>query len=111
MVTAENIMTRNVITIRMEAPLREALFKLIENQISGMPVLNQADEIVGMITEKDILNYILSGTLLQTAVSEAMSGEVVGFQLDTPYEKLCLSLIEHNFRRIPILEGKKWLES
>lgn len=107
MVTAKDIMTREVITIRAEAPSREALFKLIENQISGMPVVDEADEMVGIITEKDLLNLILSGTLPQTTVIEVMTREVVSFPPDTPYEKICLSLIEHNYRRIPIVEGKK----
>ena len=107
MVTVEDIMTRDVITIQVEAPLREALFKLIRNRISGLPVVNQKNEIVGIITEKDMLNFILSGSLPQTVVKEAMTKEVIFFPPDTPYEKLCLSLIEHNFRRIPIVEGKK----
>lgn len=38
--------------------------------------------------------------------ADIMTKEVVYFPPDTPYEKLCLSLIEHNFRRIPIVEGK-----
>ncbi|MDP8247414.1 MAG: CBS domain-containing protein [Candidatus Tritonobacter lacicola] len=107
MVTAADIMTREVVTIQAEAPLREALSKLVKNKISGMPVVNQENEIVGIITEKDMLNFILSGSLPQTVVKEAMVKEVVCFPPDTPYEKLCLSLIEHNFRRIPIVAGKK----
>ena len=107
MVTAADIMTREVVTIQAEAPLREALFKLVQNKISGLPVVNQENEMVGIITEKDMLNFILSGSLPQTVVKEAMTKEVICFPPDTPYEKLCLNLIEHNFRRIPIVEGKK----
>ena len=107
MITAADIMTRDVVTIGEERPLREALAKLIENKISGLPVVNKENEMVGIITEKDMLNFILSGSLPQTRVKEAMTEEVVSFLPDTPYEKLCLSLLEHNFRRIPIVEGKK----
>ena len=107
MVTAADIMTREIVTIQAEAPLQEALFKLVQNKISGLPVVNQKNEMVGIITEKDMLNFILSGSLPQTVVKEAMTKEVICFSPDIPYEKLCLSLIEHNFRRIPIVEGKK----
>ena len=107
MVTAAEIMTRDVITVQAEAPLREALFKLVENKISGMPVVNEDDELVGIITEKDMLNYILSGSLPQTVVKEAMTKEVISFPPDTSYEKLCLDLIKHTFRRFLIVEGKK----
>jgi len=107
MLTAKEIMTREVITIRAEEPAPEALFKLIENQISGMPVVDDAGDMVGIITEKDLLNLILSGSLPQAKVKEVMTRKVVSFPPDAPYEKLCLSLIEHNCRRIPIVEGKK----
>ena len=107
MVTAAEIMTRDVITVQADAPLREALFKLVDNKISGMPVVNKDNELVGIITEKDMLNYILSGSLPQTVVREAMTEEVISFPPDTSYEKLCLNLIEHTFRRFLIVEGKK----
>jgi CBS domain-containing protein len=107
MVTAADVMTRNVITVQEDAPLREALFKLVNDKISGMPVVDGNNDIVGIITEKDMLNYILSGTLPQTVVREAMTRDVVSFPPDISYEKLCLSLIDHNCRRLPIVEGKK----
>ncbi len=107
MVTAADIMTRDVITVQADAPLREALFKLVEDKISGMPVVDENDELVGIITEKDMLNYVLSGTLPQTVVREAMTKDVITFPPDISYEKLCLGLIEHTFRRFLIVEGKK----
>lgn len=51
----EDVMTKEVIKIKEDASLREAAKKLRKNNISGAPVVNQKDEVVGIISEEDIL--------------------------------------------------------
>ncbi len=54
-VTAENMMTRNVVTIRDTWTLKEASIYFEEMDISGTPVLNEKDELCGMLTLRDIM--------------------------------------------------------
>ena len=58
MVTAADIMTREVVTTQAEAPLREALFKLVQDKISGLPVVNQENEMVGIVARRDLLREV-----------------------------------------------------
>lgn len=107
MLKARDIMTREVITINPEAGLEEAVARLVNNKISGMPVCDGDGKLVGMLSERDILNFVFSGNLRQTTVKEAMSRNVIGFPPDTEIDKISLAMGEKQVRRVPILEGGK----
>jgi CBS domain-containing protein len=107
MLKARDVMTREVITIRPEASLIDAIGQLVNNKISGMPVCDSEGSIVGMISEKDILNFIFSGTIQQTTVAEAMSRDVIAFPPDVELDKLSLLMGEKQVRRIPVVENGK----
>jgi len=51
----EDVMTREVVSTRPEAPLREVAVQLSERGISGLPVVGEAGEVVGVISEADLL--------------------------------------------------------
>lgn len=54
-VPVNDVMTKKVITIRQDADLHEAARILSENRISGMPVVDDRNHVVGVISEADIL--------------------------------------------------------
>jgi CBS domain-containing protein len=51
----EDVMTRDVITVRPETSLKEVASILAEKGISGVPVVNEASGLVGVVSEGDIL--------------------------------------------------------
>lgn len=55
----EKIMTRNPVTIHEEATIGEAARVMLENRISGLPVVDQAGKVVGIITESDIFSMVV----------------------------------------------------
>lgn len=57
--TVEKIMTRNPLTIEQEATLGDAAKIMLEEKISGLPVVNGSGNIVGMITESDIFRAVV----------------------------------------------------
>lgn len=52
----------NPATIRQGAFLSEAVQLMIDRRISGLPVVNANDEVVGMLTEGDLLRRQETGT-------------------------------------------------
>ncbi|NMB42685.1 MAG: CBS domain-containing protein [Clostridiales bacterium] len=54
---AKDIMNSNVISAKVGETLKQALMKLIENDINALPVLDDADNLVGMLSETDIIDY------------------------------------------------------
>ena len=101
---AIDIMERNVITIGPEVTLDKAIQRLLENKISGMPVVDDNGKILGIISEKDILNFLFCGYLHNTKVSEAMTENFVHFTPEARIEKIAVAISKYQFRRVPIIQ-------
>lgn len=100
-------MTRGVITIGPDATLVDTIKLLVAKEISGMPVVDADEKVIGIISEKDILNFIFSGNIRNTKVMEAMTKKVVSFSSDTDIDKISLAISENKFRRVPIIDSGK----
>jgi CBS domain-containing protein len=55
--TAGDIMTRDVITVFPHTSLRYVAKLLAENHLSGLPVVDDAHHVVGIVTENDLLKW------------------------------------------------------
>lgn len=55
---AHEIMIKQVYKVKESDTVREVIEKFIENRISGLPVVNDQNEITGYISDGDILRYI-----------------------------------------------------
>ena len=53
--TIAQVMTPTPITVTPEMPLKEAIAILAENKISGLPVIDEKGELVGVISESDLM--------------------------------------------------------
>ncbi|RMD67583.1 MAG: CBS domain-containing protein [Cyanobacteria bacterium J149] len=53
--TVGEVMTPNPITVKPETPLKEAIALLVEHKISGMPVIKEGGELVGILSESDLM--------------------------------------------------------
>lgn len=58
--TASDIMTRDVICVRDDMDLRELAKLLLDNHITGAPVVDQHGELQGVVSQTDLLRYSLS---------------------------------------------------
>lgn len=55
--TATELMKRDMITIRPQDTLADALALMTENHVTGLPVMDHHSKCVGIVTASDILNY------------------------------------------------------
>lgn len=53
-----DVMNSNVVTIRSEATLAEAARQMLEHQIGALPVVDEAQELLGIVTETDLLRSL-----------------------------------------------------
>jgi CBS domain-containing protein len=60
-VKIEEIMNRNLITISPNATIGQAAGLMLEHKISGLPVVDYARGLVGIITESDIFRMVVQG--------------------------------------------------
>ncbi len=108
MLTAKDIMTKKVITVRRDTPVRVALQLMLVHQISGVPVVKEDMTLVGIVTEKDLLQLLhgQQGTKGKK-VEDFMTQPAVHFEEDESIEEICKCLDDVTFRRVPVTkEGK-----
>ena len=127
---AMDVMTREIISIAPEASIMEAVRLMLQHKISGLPVLDAAGRLEGIITEGDFLRRAETGTqrkrsrwvefLLgpgrladeysQTSgrtVSEVMTPDVQTVTEDAPLEQVVHLMERHRIKRIPVVRGDK----
>lgn len=104
---AKDIMTSIVVTVRPEARLTEAIKLLLRYSVSGLPVVDADENLVGIITEHDIMNFAFSGNAAETIVADAMTRDVIVYSPDTDMETLVHCYATKRIIRVPIVEGKK----
>jgi CBS domain-containing protein len=119
-------MTVDVVTTTAETPLREVARVLAEAGISGMPVVDPEDRVVGVISEADILakerreledDRGLLGRLLHPDVVDAKHGaRTVGDAMSSPafvlpsFSSVATAagrMIEHDVNRLPVVDRNR----
>jgi len=118
-----DLMTRDVVTVTPETPLRDAAGLLVEHKISGVPVVTLEGEVVGVLSEADILvkaggatsrNRLL-GWLLDPdlgveekiraeTVREAMSAPPLVVSPSRPVFEAARLMVSENVNRLPVVE-------
>ncbi|ACX72395.1 CBS domain containing membrane protein [Methanocaldococcus vulcanius M7] len=73
-----DVMTKDVITVDSEEGVVEAFEKMLKYKISSLPVVNEKNEVVGIITTTDIgYNLIKDRYTLETKVGDVMTKNVI----------------------------------
>ena len=122
---AKDIMTRDVITVEKDTPTGEMVKLLLENKISGVPVVDDDDHVMGIVTESNLIYKVepMSPTatywqnpkrfekehwkIIANNAGEIMTPDVITAKEETSVEELATLMLENHIKRIPILKGKK----
>lgn len=94
---AGEIMTRDVITIRPYAKIYELTKLLVEARVSGMPVCDDMGQVLGMVSEADLICLERGNR-----VEDIMCRDIVFVDVDTPVEIVASTMLEHNIKRVPV---------
>ena len=127
---AMDVMVRDVVTVSPDDDVAVAIQLLADYDISALPVVDDDENVVGVISEADLLHREEIGTEKQRPwwleavtpasklagefakshgrrVAEIMSTDVVSASEDTPLGAIATLLERHRIKRVPILRGGK----
>ena len=104
---AENVMTYGLHTLYPESSLLSAIETIVRHHITGIPIVNRQWDLVGIITEKDLLLGISSPNVIEASVADFMTRNVITFERQAPLHDVCNCLIDHEFHRVPIVDQNK----
>jgi CBS domain-containing protein len=104
---ARHVMTCGLLTVSRHTPIYRAMELIAAGDITGLPVVDEEMKLVGIVSEKDIINLLCDPDAKAGLVQDCMTREVTSFDWDDSLFEICHCLINNNFRRIPILEKGK----
>jgi len=113
MPTARDIMTRKPVALRPEASITDAIRVLLRRDISGVPVVDDAGELVGILSERDCLRVIAVGEYSAEdhdrarSVAEFMSRPEYTVSPEVGIYSLADFFLTHHERRLPVIEADK----
>ncbi len=107
MVCAKDIMATEVITVTEDATMKHVIRLLVTRGITGLPVVSDDMELLGVVTEKDVLKALYNRDVQVNSVADLMTGDIVSFDENDDLIKVFKGLVENNFRRVPILSQGK----
>lgn len=107
MFKAETIMKTDLITADRQDPIYEAIRTLVDNNITGLPVVDDDMNLVGVITEKDVLRLLYDNRDESGKVEDFMTEKVISFGPGDSLIDIADSFINNHFRRVPIVTNGK----
>jgi len=100
-------MSKNVVTLAPEMEILQAAHELIENDISGAPVLDRHGRLVGVLTERDCMRVAMQGDYHGTPaglVKDFMSGNPQWISPEQSILTLADLFISGRFHRYPVVD-------
>jgi len=107
MFSVKTVMETDVITVKKDAPVYDAIELLLKNNITGLPVVDDKDNLVGIITEKDVIKLLYINIKEDSKVKQFMTKDVVTFDESDNLTEIAECFFQNNFRRVPILKNGK----
>ena len=104
------ISKRDCFSLSEDDTIKTASQKLHEKKIGCMPVLNKNHKVIGIISERDLSQFIYTDRFNTTlSVTAIMSKNLISCDLNTSVTELMETMTEKKIRHILIMEGKKLL--
>jgi CBS domain-containing protein len=127
---AIDVMTRRVVSVTPQTPVLTAIRLMLQNRISGLPVVDASDNIVGVVTEGDFLRRAESGTERRRSrwlelllgpgrlaeeyadthgrkVGEVMTPDPQTIAEDTPLAGIVELMERKRIKRLPVVRDRK----
>ncbi|GAB6270915.1 MAG: CBS domain-containing protein [Smithellaceae bacterium] len=102
--------SQGLLTVGPDEFVLAAIRKLSENNKGALPVCDDKDELVGIITERDIIRKCFAGgDFTNKKVVDIMTKQVAIATLDDDLDYAINTMRKEKIRHLPIAEGKKVL--
>lgn len=121
------VMTRKVVTLKDTSPIAEAWQTMLKHLLKALPVVNKSGEVVGILTDEDLLERAgleqhlsiaerLDDKTLQAElnslrasplkVADVMTSPAVTIRGDEPLSVAAARMAEHGVKRLPVLDER-----
>jgi CBS domain-containing protein len=105
---AADVMIKDVVTVKESMPLKEITSLFKEKKITGAPVVDTNDELVGVISETDIIRKTTSiGAWSPSTAGQIMTRNAVTVAPDESLQRVCELMYNRRIHRVVVAEGRQ----
>ena len=108
MLEAKDIMTRNVVCIKKNIPVVDAIRLMSKHNITGIPVVEDDMTLIGIISEQDVLRLFHTyDDEKDRTVNDFMTQPAIHFEEKERLLDICYCLRDNSIRRVPVTSNGK----
>ncbi|HIQ39167.1 MAG TPA: CBS domain-containing protein [Methanothermococcus okinawensis] len=98
----KEIMTNNPICVRESTPLEEVIEIFIEKNVGGTPVVDKEDILISLITERDVIRYLIN-RIGEETVQDYMTEDPIVATPGMRLKDVARVMLRNGFRRLPVV--------
>lgn len=106
----DSVMQTNILRLRPEMPIREAVAFLVESGLPAAPVIDDTGALVGILSQKDCFRSVLHASYYQQwkgTVEEYMSRNVMTLDAAMDIVSAAEAFLENPYRAFPVLRDNQ----
>lgn len=96
------IMTQKITTLNDSASISDAIRIIIGKMIGGIPIIDDEDVLLGIVTERDVMK-VLASEKVEGTVEDVMTRSLRVTEPDCPIGTVTKDMTAHRFRRLPVV--------
>jgi len=103
------LIERQLITLQETETISSAVEKLTEYNIGAIPIINEAKELTGILSERDIVKALAKrpfSKLYESSIKELMTSPVISCDKSILSDSLMELMTKNKIRHVPIIEKK-----
>ncbi len=107
-IAVREFMTTDIVTLRPEMDVLQAIHILLQHNISGAPVTDAQGALIGMLTERDCMKVALDAAFHQQSggfVGDFMATDVAAIPADEPIITTVRRFYDDEYLRYPVVDG------
>ena len=105
---ARELMTPDPVCCSVNTTLDEVAKLMVQNDCGEIPVVDAADRLVGVVTDRDIVCRVVAEgkNPMAYTVDTCMTHPVVSVREDAPLEQIVATMEDYQIRRVPVIDER-----
>jgi len=102
--TVQDVMTQRVVAIHCEDNVDVAFATLLRHNVSGLPVLDSDEHVVGVLSELDLMRLLYNPETTKNRVIDYATRDVITVRKDDALPEVAELFLTRPIRRLPVVD-------
>jgi CBS domain-containing protein len=106
-ITVADYMSKRLVTLAQDTSVIDAVKKLLDHKITSAPVVDEVGRLLGMFSEKDVMNIVLEASYNQSMtgkVGDYMTKQIVSVEAEASIVDLAEKFQQTSVRSFPVFQ-------